>query len=150
MCHTLHTMTSWHKWVLWLPVILTFAVVVTVGGFGLEELASSPATIVFGAMMMLIAIVQGWLVGLVAVLAARIADRIWKGTVSRRASLYPVLLVHALIVGGAVAVAVVIYLNLTAPRTGDLPIVGPVFVIAVVAAVSGALSAWGRRRASVG
>jgi hypothetical protein len=118
LCHMLLIMKSWHRWVLWLPVVLAFALVMTIGQFGFTQLVESPATVVFGGMMLVIALVQGLLMGLVAVVGARIA----------------------------VAVAFMIYLNLTAPRTDSPTIVAPVIIVAIVAAVSGALSAWGRRR----
>ena len=139
-------MKAWHSWVLWLPVVLVFALVMTIGQFGLTQLVESPAAVVFGGMMLVIALVQGLLMGLVAVVGARIADRICGRATSHRSSFHATLLVHALVVGGAVAVAFMIYLSLTAPRTDSPAIVAPVIIVAVVAAVSGALSVWGRRR----
>lgn len=148
LCHMLLIMKSWHRWVLWLPVVLAFALVMTIGQFGFTQLVESPATVVFGGMMLVIALVQGLLMGLVAVVGARIADRVCRDATSQPNSLYVALLVHALVVGGAVAVAFTIYLNLAAPRNDSPTIVAPVIIVAIVAAVSGASSAWGRRRTS--
>lgn len=139
-------MKAWHRWVLWLPVVLAFALVMTIGQFGFTQLVEIPATVVFGGMMLVIALVQGLLMGLVAVVGARIADRICGRATSHRSSSHAASLVHALVVGGAVAVAFMLYLNLTAPRNDSPTIVAPVIIVAVVAAVSGALSAWGRLR----
>lgn len=139
-------MKSWRKWVLWLPVVISFALVVTIAGFGFEQVTSNPGALAFAALMTFVGLIQGLIVGLIAVLGARLADRIWQKVGAQRDSLERVVLVHAVVVGGLVGVAVLIYLNLIPSRTDHPSIALPVLVVTLVAGASGALSAWGRRR----
>lgn len=139
-------MRYWQRWVLWLPVAMTFGVTIAVAGFGLGAITSSPGAFVFTLFVALVAAIQGLLLGLVVIVATKLVNRMTNGPLSTWRPLSKIIL-HAATAGVLVAPIVAVYMSLAPPRIDHPSIVGPVLVVALVAALGAALSAWGRMRA---
>lgn len=136
-------MMSWTRWVIWLPVAVTFGIVVTVVGFGFDSFDAKPATLLFLLIMVLLGTVFGLIVGLVAVISVRFADRLVAGPLSPCGTVAKIA-VHALVAAIAVAVAVWIYTAVTPAGTNEPSAILPIALVSVVASASAVISAWGR------
>jgi hypothetical protein len=128
---------------MWLPVSVAFGITI-VAGFELDAIGTNPATLIFLLIMFLIGATHGLVIGLVAILAGKLADRAIAGPLSSWSRPAKVA-VLALTAGGAVATVVWLYMHLEQSSALDAPsIAGPVAFVALVATVSAAASAWGR------
>jgi len=128
---------------MWLPVSVAFGIAITVASFGPDALDGGPAAPLFLIIMFLIGTVQGLVIGLIAILAGKLADRVITGPLSSWSRPAKVA-VFAMAAGGAVATAVWLYMHLVEQHYIDEPsVTGPVAFVAVVAAVSAAASEWG-------
>ncbi|MET3960001.1 membrane protein YdbS with pleckstrin-like domain [Rhodococcus sp. OAS809] len=123
-----------------LPVAVTFGIIITVVGFGPDAVASGGgSSFVFVAIMLVVAIAQGLIIGLIAVLATKLAYRATAGPAAASRSRMRISLA-ALLSSGAVAAAVLLYMSVAPQRVDHPSIAVPVIVIALVAGLSAAIA----------
>ncbi|MFD4184150.1 hypothetical protein [Rhodococcus sp. NPDC058514] len=128
---------------MWLPVSVAFGITIT-AGFGLDAIdAANPATAIFLLIVFIVGTIHGLVIGLVAIVAGKLAGRVIAGPLSswRRPSKVAV---FAMAAGGAVATAVWLYMHFASQRIDGPSVAGPVAFVAVVAGVSAVASEWGR------
>ncbi|MET4614167.1 hypothetical protein ABIC28_005180 [Rhodococcus sp. PvR044] len=140
-------MASWRQWVVWLPVSVAFGITITMASFGLDSLDDGPATLLFLITMCLIGTVQGLVIGLIAILARKLAVRAVTGPLSTWSSTAKIA-VYAIAAAGAVAMAVGLYMSIAASASTNSPsIVWPAAFVAAVAAASSAAASVRERTA---